>query len=449
LQSQPTPSGSSDSTDIDELLNKSLTQDAVNACNSLRTQISELTGIVRQQRDKINSMDQKLSTVLSMLKNSVAHQSQVASAWSQPSAAGSTAGLTATSSSVSAASTSQSDISSIVHHTLNDVARRKRNVIVTGLPEESEVGTKDRETFDEFCAKFLSMKPALAAGDDCCVRIGKALPDKPRRLLVKMGSEEAATTLLRAAPSLRSSAEPYISKNMFVNADLSPAAAKIAFEKRKRRRESRKERAEQSLIDSSTAAAASATSAVVTVITAGPATAVSSRSDKLINTGSLIRPMNGANNIPVSSVAVSGAGAGAGVGAGATAVSSLGVGPILPSSAGYAYAASFPVSLQSTDLRTTTGQFTVSGGQFQPLTAAPSYSTVVQPNYLTAPASGSAAVGQFNYWPLPPPPPQTFSTFVGQQPFLTNAPTDLGNCTAIMPPALDCAFNMQPASSSV
>jgi len=67
-QSQPAPTGYSDSADIDELLNKSFTQDALDACNNLRAQTTELTGIVRQQRDKMKSMDQKLSTVLSMLK---------------------------------------------------------------------------------------------------------------------------------------------------------------------------------------------------------------------------------------------------------------------------------------------------------------------------------------------------------------------------------------------
>ena len=62
------------------------------------------------------------------------------------------------------------------------------------------------------------------------VRIGKAPPGKPRRLLVRLRSEEAASALLQAAPSLRRVSDPHVAANLLINADLSPAAAKLAYE---------------------------------------------------------------------------------------------------------------------------------------------------------------------------------------------------------------------------
>jgi len=49
--------------------------------------------------------------------------------------------------------------------------------------------------------------------------------------------------LLKDAPSLRRVSDKYIADNVFINADLSPTAAKLAYESRKKRRESRMRRA--------------------------------------------------------------------------------------------------------------------------------------------------------------------------------------------------------------
>ena len=79
----------------------------------------------------------------------------------------------------------------IVHQTLGDVSRRKRNTIVSGLPEEEKSGADDRQTFLEFCSAFLPIKPSLL-DVNCCSRIGKASPHRPRKLLVRLNSEESA-----------------------------------------------------------------------------------------------------------------------------------------------------------------------------------------------------------------------------------------------------------------
>jgi len=44
---------------------------------------------------------------------------------------------------------------------------------------------------------------------------------------------------------MRNASDEYIRTNIFMNADLSPAAAKIAYESRKRRRERQQQQQEQ------------------------------------------------------------------------------------------------------------------------------------------------------------------------------------------------------------
>jgi hypothetical protein len=127
----------------------------------------------------------------------------------------------------------------VVHRTLNDVSRRSKNIIISGLPEESDTGTSDRTTVNEFTAAFFQIKPALSAGR-CCRRIGKPSADRPRRLLVHLESEQAAAELLKEAPRLRHANDSYIAEHVFINADLSPSAAKLAYEARQRRRDRRR-----------------------------------------------------------------------------------------------------------------------------------------------------------------------------------------------------------------
>jgi len=76
---------------------------------------------------------------------------------------------------------------------LNDSARRKRNVIISGLTEVHI--DQDRSDFLHFCEEHLIMKPHIT--ENGCVRIGKAMPNKPRRLLVRLNTEEAAEALLQ------------------------------------------------------------------------------------------------------------------------------------------------------------------------------------------------------------------------------------------------------------
>jgi len=125
----------------------------------------------------------------------------------------------------------------LVHRTLTDVSRRKRNVVVSGLIEDERCD--DRAAFLDLCETWLLFKPVLAEGS--CIRIGKQMPGRPRRMLVRTGSEETAAELLRVARLLRQADDVDVSEKVFFNPDLSPAAAKLAYERRRSRRDARQQ----------------------------------------------------------------------------------------------------------------------------------------------------------------------------------------------------------------
>jgi len=132
----------------------------------------------------------------------------------------------------------------IVHRTINDVARRKRNVIVSGLPEvDDDDDDDDRRTFLQLCECHLSFKPAVSDGS--CKRLGQSHPDRPRRMLVRCGSEDVASALLQEARLLRRAEDPYVAANVFINPDLAPAEAKLAYERRQARRRTHNESEKQ------------------------------------------------------------------------------------------------------------------------------------------------------------------------------------------------------------
>ena len=122
-----------------------------------------------------------------------------------------------------------------VHRVLHDTAKRKFNVIVTGLPETSHEGSEihkqDCEAFTKFCEENLTVKPPLARKG--CIRIGKRDKERPRKLLVHLTSEASAASLIAASKNLQRTGPV---KNFYINPDLSRAEAQLAFEQRQKRR---------------------------------------------------------------------------------------------------------------------------------------------------------------------------------------------------------------------
>ena len=121
-----------------------------------------------------------------------------------------------------------SDIRLVVHRTVHDLNRRKCNVIVSGLPEVDDAD--DTELFTSICENYLSCKLVVLK----CRRMGKKSTGKPRRLLIRLRNESAAQDLLKSARRLRQSTDPTVAQHMYINEDLSPEAAKLAFEARQR-----------------------------------------------------------------------------------------------------------------------------------------------------------------------------------------------------------------------
>ena len=119
-----------------------------------------------------------------------------------------------------------------VHAELSDARRRKRNVVVSGMP--SIEGTDDCDVFSRICEENLAVKPAVV--QDKCRRIGKEREGKPRLFLAALRSEESASNLLRAARQLRRSSDDNVRHHVFINADLTRAEAQLAFERREARR---------------------------------------------------------------------------------------------------------------------------------------------------------------------------------------------------------------------
>jgi hypothetical protein len=90
--------------------------------------------------------------------------------------------------------TAPSDVQRIVRRTIDDLSRRKKNVIISGLAESSDTG--DDILFSRFCELNLGMKPYVKLSDT--LRLGSATSGQ-RRLLVRLSNESIASELLKAA----------------------------------------------------------------------------------------------------------------------------------------------------------------------------------------------------------------------------------------------------------
>ena len=72
---------------------------------------------------------------------------------------------------------------------------------------------------------------------ESCRRLGKPLSFRIQPLLVTLDSQSSVADLLCSAPALRHCDKLEIKNSVFINADLTPAEALAAYEKRVQRRE--------------------------------------------------------------------------------------------------------------------------------------------------------------------------------------------------------------------
>ena len=114
---------------------------------------------------------------------------------------------------------------------MKDKERRRRNVIVSGLePDERH---NDATLFANICDTFLD----IDVSGEINISLTRRLPSNKaiKPLLVVFKREETAAEILRVARSLRDATSPRVA-SVFINADLTPTEAKLAFEERVRRR---------------------------------------------------------------------------------------------------------------------------------------------------------------------------------------------------------------------
>lgn len=199
-------------------------------CVYLQRRVEELTCMVVQQNEVIDGLKKRLDVVLAFLdipdgcKPSLTlaaelNRIKTCSQPEQPSMQDTAVPVGQSNKAFLAA----------VHTEMQEVQRRRQNVIVSGLkPVE---GLSDIDLFSSLCEKCLPVKPAIDSVH--CRRLGKQQPGKVRRFLVALRNEESATELLRCAKMLKQSTE---GTGIYINPDLTQAEAQAAFEQRQRRR---------------------------------------------------------------------------------------------------------------------------------------------------------------------------------------------------------------------
>lgn len=107
--------------------------------------------------------------------------------------------------------------------------KRRRNVIVSGLPPVS--GVSDSAVFSKFCEDNLTVKPLLQN----CRRVGRSTTGKPRLLKVTLDNEHSVEDLIESSFTLRHSDDP-AAKNVYINRDLTPMEVEAAYESRQKRK---------------------------------------------------------------------------------------------------------------------------------------------------------------------------------------------------------------------
>ena len=132
----------------------------------------------------------------------------------------------------SSQSVAPASISRVVCDTVKDQLRRKKNVIISGLPESND--GSDADALRSLCEQYLGYKPWF--DETKCKRIGSA-GSNLRHLLVTLATAQAAEELLYAARKNLKKADPTsLVSTIYFNPDLSPEDAKQAYLRRQERR---------------------------------------------------------------------------------------------------------------------------------------------------------------------------------------------------------------------
>ena len=125
-----------------------------------------------------------------------------------------------------------------VHTEIHEKERRKHYVIINGLKRDRTSKIQDDiSNFVDICYRYLEFDDM----DDHivparCRRLGSFIAGKIQPLLISFDSPRIPEQLLYVAKDLRLANDDYISQNIYIGADLTPAEAELAFERRQQRR---------------------------------------------------------------------------------------------------------------------------------------------------------------------------------------------------------------------
>ena len=110
-------------------------------------------------------------------------------------------------------------------------ARRARTFIVHGLPDIDNSSDKDK--IKDLCEREFSLDLDIAFDK----RLGKTSQNgKPRPLLVGLQTQDVAEHIVKSARQLRQSTDQYIRNQVYINANLTKAKARMEYERRQSRR---------------------------------------------------------------------------------------------------------------------------------------------------------------------------------------------------------------------
>ena len=124
-----------------------------------------------------------------------------------------------------------------VHTEIHEKERRRHNVIVSGMKRDrSSQITDDIANFVRICSRYLDTDVGEYIVPGRCRRLGNLVPGKIQPLLIAFKTTNVPEKLLEVARNLRFVDEEYIAQHVFIGADLTPAEAELAFERRQQRR---------------------------------------------------------------------------------------------------------------------------------------------------------------------------------------------------------------------
>jgi len=220
-------------------INCSFTSSMEKCITALLAPVSADVGALQNQLQNLTLFVQQMSAQLTLLKAQISPTSSVIETNNQPQQ---TAERQSISSATDELQSRHSMPSRDIRHDavtemyidLNRKQRRASNIVINGLPPTNSTEADANDVYDLLLKEF---DYDWALNIVSCRRLGQVQPGKIQPLLVTFDSPEPAEYYIKRAKWLRSSHNPSVSNNIFINADYTPSEAKAAFELRQRRRQ--------------------------------------------------------------------------------------------------------------------------------------------------------------------------------------------------------------------